>query len=276
MKPFDEAVVPPGVRVVPAVTARRAGRWSRNDDWLAEEVPVALVFNGISHVVMLASPDHLDDFVLGFGLTEGLLVEQGELYGCEEVRTAQGIELHLDVAAACEWRLKQRRRQMAGRTGCGLCGAESLEQVRRPLPLAPEVRIEADATGRAVRALRQWQAVQQLTGAAHAAAWCGPQGDILLVREDVGRHNALDKLAGAVARAGMDPAAGWICVTSRASFEMVQKAALLGAGMLVAVSAPTVFAVEEARRCGLALAGFARGDDLVAYVHPERFGLPSD
>jgi len=272
--PFDEAVLPAGVRVA-QVSAWREGRTSHHPDWLAQEVPVALVFNGISHAVMLASPHDLADFALGFGLTEGLLDSPGDLYGCEEVVTPQGIELQLTVAAACEWRLKDRRRHLAGRTGCGLCGTESLGQVQRALPTVPALQLTPAAVGRALRDLRQWQAVQQLTGASHAAAWCTLAGEIALVREDIGRHNALDKLVGALVRARTDSAQGWVLVTSRASFEMVQKTAMAGAGALVAVSAPTALAVDVARQCGLALAGFARGTDFVAYTHPTRFGLDS-
>lgn len=256
------------------VTTWRGGQARVQADWLADEVPVALVFNGISHAVMLASPDHLDDFALGFALTEGLLADARELYGIEVQRTAQGIELQLEVASACEWRLKERRRNLAGRTGCGLCGTESLDQVQRSaLPAVPVLRLAPGVLGQAQRALREWQAVQQLTGAAHAAAWCDLQGRIVLLREDIGRHNALDKLVGAMTQAGTDPTQGWVLVTSRASFEMVQKTAMAGAGLLAAVSAPTTLAVDLARQCGLALAGFVRGDDFVAYTHPERFGL---
>lgn len=273
MKPFDEALMPAGVQAR-SVVMWRAGQATPQADWLAEEVPVALVFNGISHAVMLASPDQLEDFALGFALTEGLLDDAGELYGVETRRTRQGIELHLEVASACEWRLKTRRRNLAGRTGCGLCGTESLEQVQRAdLPAAPVVHLERGVPGRAQRALREWQAVQQLTGAAHAAAWCDLQGRIVLLREDIGRHNALDKLVGAMTRAGTDTSQGWLLVTSRASFEMVQKSAMAGAGLLAAVSAPTTLALDLARQCGLALAGFVRGEDFVAYTHPERFGL---
>ena len=273
MKPVDKGVLPPGVCAT-EVTGWRGGRATRQADWVAQEVPVALVFNGISHAVMLASPDHLEDFALGFALTEGLLSEAGELYGVETTRTAHGIELQLEVASACEWRLKERRRNLAGRTGCGLCGTESLDQVQRTgVPSAPVVRVAPGVPGRAQRDLNERQAVQQLTGAAHAAAWCDLQGRIQLLREDIGRHNALDKLVGAMSKAGIDPAQGWVLVTSRASFEMVQKTAMAGAGLLAAVSAPTTLAVELAQRVGLALAGFVRGDDFVAYTHPERFGL---
>lgn len=275
MKPFDEAVVnPPGVRTQ-TVTALRRGVVSCTADWVAEEVPVALVFNGISHAVMLASPSDLEDFALGFALTEGLLIDRSELYGLEFERDGRGITVQLAVAAESEWRLKERRRNLAGRTGCGLCGTESLDQVSRDVPMAPEVRLPMGVLAKGQRALREWQALQQLTGAAHAAAWCDLQGEIVMVREDIGRHNALDKLVGAMTVARTDPTAGWVLVTSRASFEMVQKTAMAGAGVLAAVSAPTSMAVDLAVRCGLALAGFVRSEDFVAYTHPQRLGLPS-
>lgn len=274
MKPMDAALVPPGVRHVP-VTSWRAEQALTQSDWVAEEVPVALVLNGISHAVMMVSPDNLEEFALGFGLTEGLLDRASQLYGVEAHRTRKGIELHLEVAAACAWRLKDRRRSLAGRTGCGLCGTDSLDHVKRSLPIAPHVTLSGGAVGRAQRELRVSQAVQQLTGATHAAAWCAPDGRVLLVREDVGRHNALDKLVGAMVRAGIRGDTGFISITSRASFEMVQKTAMAGVGVLAAVSAPTALAVETALQCGVALAGFVRGDDLVAYTFPERFGLES-
>jgi FdhD protein len=276
LKPDDAALRPAGASQA-TVTTHRAGRSERATDWLADEVPVALVFNGISHVVMLATPADLDDFALGFGLTEGLLAEASELHDVEVQETRLGIEVHMEVAGACEFRLKERRRNLTGRTGCGLCGTESLEHVHRALPAftlgAQRIHVTAAAVGRALRSLRQAQALQQSTGAAHAAAWCGPDGEALLLREDIGRHNALDKLAGAMSRARTDASQGFVCVTSRASFEMVQKTAMIGASMLVAVSAPTVLAVRTAQAAGLALAGFARRDDFVAYTAPERFGL---
>lgn len=273
MKPMDAALVPAGVQAV-AVTTWRDAQAVAQRDWVAEEVPVALVFNGISHAVMLASPNDLEEFALGFGLTEGLLASAAELYGVEVIAVQDGLEVRLDVAAACAWRLKERRRTLAGRTGCGLCGTDSLAQVRRSLPAAPQVVVALGALARAQRELRGSQSVQLLTGASHAAAWCGIDGAVHLVREDIGRHNALDKLVGAMVRRQIDPAQGFMAITSRASFEMVQKAAMAGAGVLAAVSAPTALAVEGARSCGLALAGFVRGDDFVAYTYPERLGLP--
>ena len=267
------AETPPQGVVAASVIGSREGIAERKDDWLIEEVPVALIFNGISHAVMLASPTDLEDFALGFGLSEGLLLNSGELHGVDIVQVEGGIELQMEVAAACEMRLKSRRRTLAGRTGCGLCGAESLSQVHHTLPLAPNISVRPSAIAKAQRALRDQQAIQQWTGAAHAAAWCGLDGDVRLAREDVGRHNALDKLIGAMRRADVDAIDGFVCVTSRASFEMVQKTAMAGAGLLAAVSAPTSMAVETAQACNLALAGFVREDDLVAYTFAERVGL---
>ena len=276
MKPDDAALRPPGASAA-TVTPHRAGRSERSTDWLADEVPVALVFNGISHAVMLATPADLEDFALGFGLTEGLLADASELHDVEVRETTLGIEVQMEVAGACEFRLKERRRNLTGRTGCGLCGTESLEHVHRSLPsftlVSQRISVDTAAVGRGLRSLRAAQVLQQSTGAAHAAAWCTPYGDALLVKEDFGRHNALDKLAGAMSRARIDASQGFVCVTSRASFEMVQKTAMIGASMLVAVSAPTALAVRIAEAAGMALAGFARQDDFVAYTSPERFGL---
>lgn len=272
MRPDDAQLTPEGV-VRAWVDGWRSGALTRHPDWLAEEVPVALVFNGISHAVMLASPSYLEDFALGFGLTEGLLARPSELYGVDVEVVCDGIELRLEVGSACEMRMKERRRTLAGRTGCGLCGTDSLAQLKQALQAAPTVVTTPAAVARAQRELRSHQAMQQLTGAAHAAAWCGLDGEVRLVREDIGRHNALDKLIGAMTLAHIDARDGFVCITSRASFEMVQKTVMAGAGLLAAVSAPTALAVQTARRANLGLAGFVRGDDLVAYTHPERFGL---
>jgi FdhD protein len=272
VKPTDAALLPAGVRAVPVTTWRNA-QSREHSDWLADEVPVALVFNGISHAVMLASPTDLDDFALGFGLTEGLLASASELLGVVAREVPDGIELQLEVTAACAWRLKERRRTLVGVTGCGLFGAESLSQVRRELPRAVACPLEPQALTRAQRELQCSQAMHKLTGATHAAAWCAADGRVLLVREDVGRHIALDKLVGAMVRSAANPAEGFICVTSRASFEMVQKTAMAGVATLAAVSAPTALAVDAARSCGLALAGFVRGEGLVAYTFAERLGL---
>ena len=264
MKLHDAPLAPAGV-VLADVHALRGGAVAAVPDWLAEEVPVALVANGIGQAVMMASPADLEDFALGFGLTEGWFRAPHELYGVDVQPGCDGIELHLEVASACAVRLRERRRSMAGRTGCGLCGTDSLAQVQRDLPSAPVVTVTPAAMARALRALRTHQALQQLTGATHAAAWCGLDGRIRHVREDIGRHNALDKLIGAIARAGHDPAQGFAIVTSRASYEMVLKLASVGGGLLAAISAPTGMAVDLAARTGVTLCGFVRGSQMVIY-----------
>jgi FdhD protein len=247
------------------------GSLSDQHDRLAVETPIALVFNGISHVVMMATPSDLEDFALGFGMTEGLFESAKDLYGVEQINTAEGIELALEVSSACEWRLKERRRTLAGRTGCGLCGADSLNQIQRPLNKVPVINIEGTAVIRAQNDIRQWQTLGKQTGATHAAAWVDVSGKILRIREDVGRHNALDKLIGSLLREQIDPQSGFICITSRASFEMVQKAVLFGASVLAAISAPTAMAVDLARKSNLALAAYVRDEKFVAYSFPERF-----
>lgn len=256
------------------VRVRRAGAVTDADDWLADEVPVALIFNGISHAVMLATPFELEDFALGFGLTEGLLERPDELYGVDVMDDPAGRRVEMEVSSACFARLKNRRRSMAGRTGCGLCGTESLEQVEPPLkPLARNATpLSPPAIAAALRAMPSHQKLQQRTGATHAAAWCAMDGTVMIVREDVGRHNALDKLVGAMVTAGVDARDGFACITSRASVEMVRKAVAAGITALIAVSAPTARAVRTAREAGLALAGFARRDDLVLYADADRFG----
>lgn len=272
MKMHPVEVTPDGVsqRLVQMI---RGSRHTARSDFVAQEVPVALVFNGISHAVMMVSPCDLEDFALGFGLTEGLLQSPDELYDIDERQVADGIELHMEVSAECAWKLKVSRRTLAGRTGCGLCGTDSLNQVRRELAPVPTVQVPVAAVIRAEQQLRDWQHMQQLTGATHAAAWVSLEGTILSAREDVGRHNALDKLVGHLTQAKVSPSSGFVCITSRASFEMVQKTVAFGAGVLAAVSAPTALAIDVATSSNLALAGYVRGNNLVAYSFSERFGL---
>ena len=264
---------------------RRLGTEAARDEsaGLAEEVPVALVYNGISHAVMLATPQDLEDFALGFSLSEGIIDRADDLLDCETTPSdlsvseslagvpEQGISLELKVTLRCFMRLKERRRTLAGRTGCGLCGTESLAEAIRPVrrEVAPVV-VAAAALARAMAEMPARQTLSQVTGATHAAAWCGLDGAVRLVREDVGRHNALDKLIGAMALAEVDPADGFIAVTSRASYEMVYKTASAGVGLLAAVSAPTGLAVRTAESAGLVLAGFVRGERATVYTHPER------
>jgi FdhD protein len=252
----------------------RAGAHFALRDWVADEVPVALEYNGISQAVMLATPLDLQDFALGFSLSEGILLSADELFDIDETPSDLGITLKLRVAGGAFARLKDRRRSMSGRTGCGLCGTESLSQVVRALPpLPPGPVFERRAISGAMAQFQALQTLQQATGAVHAAAWCSADGAVLWLREDVGRHNALDKLIGALLRAGVDAGTGFIAVTSRASFEMVQKAVSAGVPLLAAVSAPTSLAVQTAERAGLTLVGFARQQDLVVYARHERLAM---
>ena len=266
--PFCEGATRVQVRGV------RAGVPFEHADWVADEVPVALEFNGVSQAVMLATPLDLEDFALGFALSEGLLSTADELYGVEEEFGELGVTLHLRVAGTAFARLKERRRSLSGRTGCGLCGTESLTQVVRALPpvLAPAT-VSLQAIGRAMAQLASLQTLQHATGAVHAAAWCTAQGEVQWLREDVGRHNALDKVIGALSRHDIAASRGFMAVTSRARFEMVQKTASAGVAILAAVSAPTTLAVRTADRLGICLVGFARQHDLVVYSHAERLML---
>jgi FdhD protein len=261
-----------GGDVAAPVTRVRGGMTERTTAQLAAEVPIALEYNGVSHAVMLATPCDLDDFALGFSLSEGLIENAAELYNVEVQAGPDGITLALDVASAAFARLKQRRRTLAGRTGCGICGTESLGQVLRPLPAlgARGPRIDGAALARAGAELPPLQRLQQRTGATHAAAWCTAEGHVLHAREDVGRHNALDKLIGVLARERVDTAAGFVLITSRASVEMVQKSATAGVAVLAAVSAPTSLAVRVAQECGQTLVGFARGAAFSVYTHERR------
>jgi len=274
MKRDDFAAMPlEGARQAPVVRWRD-GQRSELDDWLTEEVPVALEFNGISHAVMLATPADLGDFALGFGLSEGIFASAADLYDHEVSHSPQGITVHMEVSARSLAGLKDRRRTLAGRTGCGVCGTESLDQVLRPIPaVSSSVAVRASAVARAMRGMQTRQALCEATGAVHAAAWCSADGAVHIVREDVGRHNALDKLVGAMATASIDGGAGFIAVTSRASVEMVQKAAAAGAPMLAAVSAPTLLAVHSAQAAGMSLVGLARKGNLVVYSHADRVVL---
>lgn len=259
----------------PVALARyRGGALVPGTAQVAAEVPIALEYNGISHAVMLGTPADLDDFALGFSLSEGLIASASELYDVEARVSREGLTLAIDIASAAFNRLKLRRRTLAGRTGCGICGTESLDQVLRPLPdlSARGPRITPAALARANGALPPQQPLQRQTGAAHAAAWCSSGGEVQLVREDVGRHNALDKLIGALAHAQVNTTAGFVLITSRASVEIVQKSAMAGIALVAAVSAPTSLAVRVANDCGQTLLGFSRGDEFSVYTHPHRIG----
>lgn len=237
------------------------------DEEIAVELPVALTVNGVSQAVMLATPADLEDFALGFALSEGWLTSRRELLDIDVLPNAEGLELALTVTAASEQRLKARRRTLAGRTGCGLCGVESLAQlaVVRPSPVQAPM-LAADALDVAVAALPAAQQLNARCGGLHGAAWCSLSGELVLVREDVGRHNALDKLTGAMAHRSADARDGFVLMSSRASYELVHKTAMAGTGLLACLSAPTSLAVTTAQSLGLQLWAFVREGRATRYA----------
>jgi formate dehydrogenase accessory protein FdhD len=241
------------------------------DAAIAAEVPVALAYNGVSHVVMMATPSRLADFALGFSISEGILGHPMELLDLQIEAGNSGIRVSMTITRERFDGLKERRRNMTGRTGCGLCGVDDLTQVTRPLPrVGIGVKVGLDAIHQALGALPAWQPANKETGAVHAAAWASPTGKIALVREDVGRHNALDKLIGAMEQRHIDPEAGFAVITSRCSFEMVQKAATIRIPILVAISAPTTMALRIAEQTGMTLVALARSDSITIYANPGR------
>ncbi|HTY48762.1 MAG TPA: formate dehydrogenase accessory sulfurtransferase FdhD [Steroidobacteraceae bacterium] len=277
-------------------------RWERGlttpaCDRVAEEVPVALLYNGEPHVVMLATPANLEDLGWGFTLSEELVAHPAEIRGVEVEAAAEQAEVRIAIAWERFPELLRRRRNLTGRTGCGLCGAETLQQAVRAHPcVGAGVRVSAAQLHQAIERLGALQPLNASTGSVHAAAWVVPGGaaergsagavtggaaaggaaaggegiEIACVREDVGRHNALDKCIGALVRQQADFGTGFMLVTSRASYEMVQKAAAMGISLLAAFSAPTSFAVQQAQRSGMTLVAFARRERHVVYAHPER------
>jgi FdhD protein len=263
---IDALVSPTSSRV--SAVALRDGVATVAEECVAEEVAVALEVNGIAHAVMLATPADLEDFALGFLLSEEIIDARSDLIDVEFASVESGIALRATVVQRCVHRLKERRRALAGRTGCGLCGTESIAEAVRPIRgEVARIAVEAEALARAMRSLQGGQTLQRLTGATHAAAWVTLDGQLQIVREDVGRHNALDKLVGAMARSSADVASGFIAVTSRASYEMVHKTASAGVGLLAAISAPTGLAIRMAESAGLTLVGFVRGANATVYSH---------
>ena len=237
---------------------------------VAVESPVNLVFGGVPFAVMMATPADLEDFAYGFCLTEGIVERVADIRAVEVERTPDGLRLNVALASERLAAHLARGRAMSGRTGCGICGIADLASLPKPraapkraTPVAPA------AIGAALRALEARQPLNDATRAVHAAAWCDREGTILCVREDVGRHNALDKAIGAMARAGADPLQGFFVITSRCSFEMVAKAAAFGAQTLVALSAPTSLALERARDCGVTLVAVARRDHALSLAFAE-------
>ncbi|CAA9891860.1 Sulfur carrier protein FdhD [Candidatus Methylobacter favarea] len=241
------------------------------EDYIAEEVPVSLIYNGVPHVVMLATPTNLEEFALGFSITEGIIKSPKELLSTRVYNRSNGIEVHLQITEQSLQYLANKGRNLTGRTGCGLCGASTLQQaIRQPNPVHGKLVLPVTELLSALNEIKKRQKLNQLTGSVHGAAWAMPGQGIVDIREDVGRHNALDKLIGLLLRTGKDLTSGFVIVTSRASYEMVQKAASVGITMLTAISAPTGLAIRLANEAGLTLIGFARDDQHVIYTHSHR------
>jgi FdhD protein len=237
---------------------------------IAVEAPVQIVLGGAPFAVMMATPQDLEDFAAGFVLTEQIVASVADIRGIEVEAVEDGWKLKIALSSERLQAHMARARAMSGRTGCGLCGIEDFSQMPSPKPpLDPPASIEPAAIRAAIGELEAWQPLNRATRAVHAAAWCGRDGKILLSREDVGRHNALDKAIGALARARVAPDSGFFVITSRCSFEMVAKAAIFGAGTLVSVSAPTSLALERARRFGVRLIAVARGDQALSFASGE-------
>lgn len=259
-----------------AAVERQVTVWSQDPenhkkDLIAEEVAVALVYNGISHAVMMASPKELDAFAIGFSLTEGIINIYEDINAIDIVKNKIGIEISIMISSRCFMQLKYRRRSLTGRTGCGICGAESLEQARPELKMVDTcVSISHEAVNRATANLSSFQPLQEYTGAFHGAAWCDIEGNILKVCEDVGRHNALDKLIGSLWPLKHFKQPGFLLMSSRASYEILQKAAKVGIEIVAAVSAPTSLAIDVANSVGITLIGFSRLNRHVVYTNAQR------
>lgn len=238
---------------------------------VAEEVPVAFVYRTRTHAVMMATPADLEDLAVGFTLSEQIVARSADITRVEVARHSRGIEISIDIPAAPADALAARARALAGRTGCGLCGVEAIDEaVRVPAVVTSPLVVDRNALWRAAASLDAGQTLNRDTHAIHGAAWASPDGDVRIVREDVGRHNALDKVLGAIARAGLDASEGFLLVTSRASFELVQKAAVFGVPLLAAVSRPTGLAIRVADDAGMCLVGLLRGRTANVYAHARR------
>ncbi|BDV33375.1 formate dehydrogenase accessory sulfurtransferase FdhD [Methylocystis iwaonis] len=251
--------------------ARRHDVTARSSRVIPEETPIAFTYGGSTHAVMMATPADLEDFAVGFAITEGLIDAPEDAGEVEIVTSDAGIELRTWLGGGRQDAYAARKRSMAGPTGCGLCGIESLEAATRALPtLDNALTVDAEGLIAAMDRLPGAQKINQETRAVHAAAFWSPASNTLIVREDVGRHNALDKLAGALARQGLAASQGVVLMTSRVSVELVQKAARIGAPIIAAVSAPTALAVRSAEKCGMTLVAVMRGRDFEIFTHPGR------
>ncbi|RWA66786.1 formate dehydrogenase accessory sulfurtransferase FdhD [Mesorhizobium sp.] len=252
--------------------ARRAGGTAAANRMVPEETPVAFSYAGTTHAVMMASPADFEDFALGFSLTEGIVGDPAEIEAIEVEDLGAGIDIQIRLKDKANTRFQARRRRLAGPVGCGLCGIESIEEAMRSVDAvgSSKLTLDAEDVTRSVRLLSKLQPLHTETGAVHAAGFYVPGKGIVMAREDVGRHNALDKLAGALAKAGIGGASGAVVVTSRVSVEMVQKTAGIGAPIIMAVSAPTALAIRTAEAAGMTLVALVRGDDFDIFTHPER------
>jgi FdhD protein len=256
---------------------RRDGIVRSDSRIVPEEVPIAFSYDGSTHAVMMGTPSDLEDFAVGFSLTEGIVSDPAKISSIEIVAGEQGIDVQIALADDAADALRSRRRHMAGPVGCGLCGIESIEQAVRKVPDVARVSLtltHLDLVG-AVALLNGAQPLHLMTRAVHGAGFFRPKSGLVAVREDVGRHNALDKLCGAVMRAGIEGREGAVVVTSRLSVEMVQKAAYLGSPVLIAISAPTALAIRTAAEAGMTLIALVRGDDFEIFTHPYRISPES-
>jgi len=239
-------------------------------DFIAEEVPVALIYNGISHAVMMATPSELKSFAIGFSLSERIIHDINQIKHIEIKSNKEGVEVHIELQMRRFMALKERRRSMVGRTGCGLCGVEHLKQAIKPVSQVPNTsEVSLSIINQAVEGLYQSQLLARTTGCTHAAVWLDTMGNVKAIYEDVGRHIAMDKLIGARAQTD-NLQQGAILITSRASYEIVQKATSVGVEILLAVSAPTALAIKLANESGLTLVGFCRQGRAVIYTHKYR------
>ncbi len=257
---------PFGAKTVPVY---RMNSPAPEEDWVAEEIPVALVYNGISHAVMMTTPKMLEEFAVGFSLAEGIVPDLSHIYDIEVAPACKGMEVRIDISSECFWHLKEHRRSMTGRTGCGICGVESLDGAIRKERRVPQTQtFDMRLYEQGLGYLEKVEELGRLTGCTHAAVWVHPDGTLAGGAEDVGRHVALDKLLGLRALNGWTD--GALFVSSRASYEMVQKAAACGIEIMFAVSAPTALAVRLAEESGVTLSAFCRRQKANVYAHPER------
>ncbi|MEX0957135.1 MAG: formate dehydrogenase accessory sulfurtransferase FdhD [Rhizobiaceae bacterium] len=252
--------------------ARRSGGTTAAARMVPEETPVALSYAGTTHAVMMATPADLEDFAVGFSLTEGIISKPDEIAAVDVEEAGAGIDIQIRLKDKANTRFEARRRRLAGPVGCGLCGIESIDEAMRAVPNVGDraLALSAIDIAQSVDLLSKQQPLHGETGAVHAAGFYVPGKGIIAAREDVGRHNALDKLAGALAKAGMEGAGGAVVVTSRVSVEMVQKTAAVGSGFIIAVSAPTALAIRAAEQAGMTLIALVRGDEFDIFTRPDR------